>query len=1011
MEDQYALEGRLPGLDDTTPVGMVSMTPYSVGVKKREAFAGLKDYGAVAIMLYQGSRPDPTANDIWPTLRTAAKVPAQYYLLKDESLSSENRGAVSNITFPNHPQSFYRGSAVKTMDQPDGLASPSTPRWPPGRLPTELYEAIAGHLNRDDIKSMRLVCREFDRHVSQVLFKTVVVPFNIEVYGMLGKEKQVQNGKNFGKNLFWKDNNEDDVYNGHGLDVFKGFGKHIRRFGMSFEVNEDLLANPPDKTMTERHMSFWGGYDWPFEEYRRFDDVAGLETAADETPRMTVAFSELTNVRELALSIDSGLGWLNGPDRSIRARILNKPPSVFGNMKEDRRAKAQRELWDHIESHHRTRQDDVKHASLYNAEISRVCMEQHKASNLAERQPDIPFLDPNLVQQAIPHIPGVHPPEDDPSLDRFVLTPSATGTGVLYTSTSRRADRAQLLSPIIPTNLTKPQKEWLLETEWAQRAFLSSYMLSVIDNPTTFDCVHTLTVSRLSDRYLPMLNRQDFWDGLPHLETLVLRVIPGWRDVYKDEAGFVETVNIRPDRAIDAFHGILPSIGQRSNIKRLTIGWACGGEHAEGLHARNKLLFPSPLLPSSKATVDDKSVIDDALLELPYVEEITLENCWMTPIVLERFVERHDKLSMTDLCLDSVSLTAVLVDPGNANNGPNNGQPGHLHFGIPVVGLQPVGFAAAGGVPQVGFHGAGNLQMPQAPQPPVNLPNGYQAFMQFHIQTLGLQVQQLQAQGGGQAQVQVFQLQAQLQSMQAQLQTMQQLNAQMQPGQQNPFFSQVQQHHHLQVQPNPNATIQPQLPFQNQQLFVQNPQPLVQNQQPVAQNQPVLPAPPIPNPRTTLHDRPREGSWLSVLDIISPGVNLTDFGSEFSQADSERQTSLECITFKSCGYARLPHSPHNQQAIGEWSSGMDPVLSAKANVLGPAMLSAKWVLLGEIIQNVDREELAALHAGWDLETGWRDAEAARGSEFDGLLPGGTGRFSGVVRRRAADGDEDVNRVE
>ena len=135
---------------------------------------------------------------------------------------------------------------------------------------------VADYLNRDDIKSLRLVSRELNQIVSQILFKTVVVPFNTEIYGMLSQEQASGAGTS---NFVWKNANGDDVYNGHGLDVFRGFGAHIVKYGMSFEVSEVALAKPPVKILTEHHESFWGTFDWPFVEYRRFEDVEGLESA------------------------------------------------------------------------------------------------------------------------------------------------------------------------------------------------------------------------------------------------------------------------------------------------------------------------------------------------------------------------------------------------------------------------------------------------------------------------------------------------------------------------------------------------------------------------------------------------------------------------------------------------------------------------------------------------------------------------------------------------------------
>ena len=143
---------------------------------------------------------------------------------------------------------------------------------------------------------------------------------------------------------------------------------------------------------------------------------------------------------------------------------------------------------------------------------------------------------------------------------------------------------------------------------------------------------------------------------------------------------------------------------------------------------------------------------------------------------------------------------------------------------------------------------------------------------------------------------------------------------------------------------------------------------------------------------------------MSIIDQISPGTNLSDFDSPHSQADPTRTTYLTSISFISCGYAKLPHlSPGIDQSAIETVNGFaaalrHPVFTKRYNALSPAMLSSKWPFLGEIVQEVDLSELAALDAGWNLRHGWDDAEAARAAEFDGLLSGGTGRFTGKVQR-------------
>ena len=121
-----------------------------------------------------------------------------------------------------------------------------------------MYQLIVKDLSRDDVKALRMTCKEIEFRISHLLFETVVVPFNTEIYGMLlsdviaqrennGQDTEDMLGKMIefsqlsAKNgLVWKNLGDSDMYNGHGVDVFKGFGPFIRRYGMSFEVDEGV---------------------------------------------------------------------------------------------------------------------------------------------------------------------------------------------------------------------------------------------------------------------------------------------------------------------------------------------------------------------------------------------------------------------------------------------------------------------------------------------------------------------------------------------------------------------------------------------------------------------------------------------------------------------------------------------------------------------------------------------------------------------------------------------------
>ncbi|OAL56262.1 hypothetical protein IQ07DRAFT_496691 [Pyrenochaeta sp. DS3sAY3a] len=839
-----------------------------------DARKALKARHATAVALISSFSPNANANDIWPEYRNVAKLPVHYALI-DPTM----------------------------MEPPPSKLDPLTPSWKAARsdrtkkirlgwgLPVELVEMIASHVVRDDVKALRLVCRELNQLVSQVIFKTVVVPFNTEIYGMLGPEpKPDLKGKGRAKSgapqYAWTNDDGQEIYNGHGLDVFRGFGKFIRRFGMSFDVDEFSLSTPPTKPNTRLVTSFWGTYEWPTDDYARFEAVAGLESAADETSRMTVAFSELSEVKELALSINSGRGWLNGPDRSIRARILQQPPAVFGTTNNilDRRAQAQQEFWDYVQAMHREAGTDVREATLY--KLDRLLSSSETWTPIKE-QPRMPYLDSKLISEATllsPPDPTTLTSSLDPAkLGPFVSVPLMSGHDILFTSVVPPEDKDVLKSSIIPTKLTTAQSEWLLETEWAQRAFLSSYMLSVIDNRLTFQSVHTLNISQLSDGYLPSLDRSDFWSALPNLSDVTLMVLPEWRSIHKDDYGFVHTSYTDPAQGLNPFAEILRNqIAPRCNIRTLKVGWAAGGEHAEGMYARNRNLLPVPLLGA-------KILQDDALLsprseiiQFPHLEHLILKNCWITPAVLMELVDIHDRHSLEALTLDSISLTGIL----RPNRTP----------ALFATNILTANYAQVLAPPLF------------APQAAVNLPAV------------------------------------------------------------NPLVT--------------NGPLQNQLHQLNQLLSATGlPQATISALQQQA----------------SLRIEPRKGSWVFIIDIISPGIDLSDFGSPFSRTNKKRKTKLQSIEFISCGYAQLLNVQLGQPYDLRSEDFGNPFFEKRCMALFPAMFYPRaWRHLGVIKPEIDPLEVEALEAGWNLKTGWVDTEAARAAEFDGCPLGGTGRFTGKI---------------
>jgi hypothetical protein len=252
---------------------------------------------------------------------------------------------------------------------------------------------------------------------------------------------------------------------------------------------------------------------------------------------------------------------------------------------------------------------------------------------------------------------------EDDDLDGDAVQPSDT-------STSKPGKAKTETYPLKPNDLTNAQREMLLEIEWAQRAFMQSYVIAVIDNPFTFENIETLTIARIPNRHLPILHRDDFWDSLPQLAKLSLAVIPDWREVAKLPTSWVQDDKLAPSQSVTGVFQLLQEqISHRKNIKTLRFEWICGGEEAPGLFARNQHILAAPLVLRAMDMLNRYYVPE--VLSIPHVEHLSLKNCWISPHILTRLGLISRKQTLQSLTLDSVSLTASL--PQNAQPSPVTG--------------------------------------------------------------------------------------------------------------------------------------------------------------------------------------------------------------------------------------------------------------------------------------------------------------------------------------------------
>ncbi|KAK7534942.1 uncharacterized protein J3D65DRAFT_556055, partial [Phyllosticta citribraziliensis] len=580
----------------------------------------------------------PRGSDVWPDLNKAFLRPLRYsacpLLLLDQPFPCPHH----------HPRSppcieaaGVAGTCASTQDdRMDSAPSSSThnPTWPINNssenpnLPQEVYQLICSHLSIGDVKALRLTCKEVNFFLAPILFEAVEVPYHLGIFehaypslatvSRKGKEKKVN------------------------TNIFGSFGNSIKNFGLRFELPEAILAAPPAKHLLEPRESYWGHYDWPAPYYLRFDHLQALEGDTDEGFGVCAAFSELRQVEELAISVDNGLGWLAGPDKSIRDQVLNEREPIVKNRFKvpSRESTAKQNLWELIKARYHRSEDKV---DLWCSSLHLV--ESDYGICYADSSPEMPYLSRQLLWEAIgTGMPANKVPEHNSG---FLVVSQDTGK------------QDQIRShPIRPSRLSSRQIELLLENWWAQQAFLSSYIISVIDFLPPSAQVHTLNIARLPADFLQLVCRSDFWASLPNLRTLKLFVAGQFREVHVNEFGGATSSYVRPSRAVPVFNHLLKKfISPLTNVTHLSFGWASGGEHEKGLYGRNMHLLPAPLMSKKPSLQRWHTTFSfDSVVAFPHVEDLHIKNCWATAGAITDLARLNGKHRLRKLTLESVSL-------------------------------------------------------------------------------------------------------------------------------------------------------------------------------------------------------------------------------------------------------------------------------------------------------------------------------------------------------------------
>ncbi|KAK1969765.1 F-box domain-containing protein [Colletotrichum sublineola] len=844
-------------------------------------------------------------------------------------------------------------------------SDPMLPTWPPTKVPVEIFDEITTYLSRSDVKNLRLVNHEFDRMVSAKYFRNVVVPFRSEMYQAM-KQKASLEG----------DDNEQaqpgkDTLFSSGMRIFQSFGDHILRFALSLEIDEESLAYPPIKPTQKAITSYWGIYRWPHESYLRYTELEGLEQTADETASMKEALRCLAKVQELGLCCDAGLGYLLGPDQQSESPPLPHPVFGLRNLRyrtlqrrlsrTDSDAMNARKLafesprdfkYTVLESMVRNAgytQDQARDAiamllSTENVSLTNIDFDERTAAAAAAlASPEGQGTDRSTLH----HVNAALNQDHDDNFTRNIVA-------ALNDTTAGH--------PLQPRNLTRGQKEMLLELEWAHRALIQSYVIALIDNArlNSFNSLTTLTIAKIPSSHIFMFQRPDFWRSLPSLTNVALAVVADWRQVAKVAPGCVEDTFVSPVDSVTKVHRLLQDhVAKQENIKFLHFEWICGGEFAPGMTQRNLYVLPAPICSPEQMVHPEAARSPGVLLSLPYIKHISFKNCYATPHVFLQTLRTMAQHSLQKLELESVSLTGS----------PTRDQ-GHVN---------------------VVFHP--------------------------HAHVVGAPIQ-FQVQAPGQAQAQVAQQAAQQQPPSLPTAPLQP-QANLLPAL---FFNQAgavvlpPAQHHVGITGAGLLQGPPPLPPANQ---VPHPPPdPIPNWSRMRLRQPRLlswagildrlsPAPSIQELLASQGDEETDGSdWLD--DAVQRDDGFSFISRPHGLISEKSSLMLDHISLKSCGYVLVDVSSiDNTGILGAHSPRQAPQdVMARRRELAPFMQVCTDRLAAKITNYMTNQEHFNLATAFGVDTDWAnvyDEAVIEAAKTDGIMHPGRGRLSGIITKSAQQG--------
>ncbi|KAJ9605853.1 hypothetical protein H2200_009702 [Cladophialophora chaetospira] len=672
-EDRYSSQ---------TSMKYAKLIPESIPQADKKAFFGSVNRAKRT----QSAEPEPESQPSTGRSRSRlhAKMKKKEELMMPESRSYPHMWKPS----PAHPIPVTPPEPADSLS-PKSNTVPETGSLAIWELDEILWTAVCQFLSSQDVKNLRLVCKSLVQTLSLVQLRNVVV--------------------NFDKNFF-------------NTSMFKDYGANFNQFGISFEYDLRGLATARPKVIEKLQDAWFGNYTWPTENYPRFPELQAIEDLVDNNrPLLKEFLAQIPHASELGLCIDSGHGWLEGGDMSDLALLdkrSGKGSKVFGKTFKTEdfwTAFARNEYfrWAQQNTINATtksilarspaKDSDVKEVRFLDALIVRD-IESFRSQ---DQQYD---YDTECHTGGLPSVDDVAPaaqvnPQVNPlgaAVQNLVnnnananATPTLAERHRRRIEQSRNANRKQPQWPVIfncynvaaehgghlstvqhkiahpsacaiaPGLLTEAQAQWLMETVWAQRAFLSAYTTAIILHKNNFRNIHTLRISKLSSGLLPSLEQREFWKTLSGLGKLEIYLSPDWRQEHvTGDKSFAQNMLIPPAKAAERFTDFLRRyVTKIESLHTLTVGYVGGGEHAVGIFARNQHVLPAPIVDDpDEWLLEDRVKYAPALTKFDHVRNLKFENCWVTPWILKGFMEGSRDTSLHSLTLDSVSMTTIHVD-------------------------------------------------------------------------------------------------------------------------------------------------------------------------------------------------------------------------------------------------------------------------------------------------------------------------------------------------------------